>query len=369
MNEAKITFCGDFVIYSPQNVIIDESILSILHKSDLSFINFEAPISDVSEKPIAKSGPSISQNKDSIQIVKSAGFNIISLANNHIFDYGETAAKKTKQMFDGVYTLGLGKINEVYQVQIIHCNGYRIGFIVGCQREFGALDGDDKDAYGYAWINDNRIDKAINEARANCDYLFVCPHAGVEEVEIPLPEWRTRYRSLIEAGADAVIAAHPHIVQGYEDYKGKRIYYSLGNFYFSRSAMKECWYHGLMVTVTIDNEGLSYENHFVKLEDFRLHLDAERLPEFKRLNSLIVGEEYERQVNKLVEIMLPFYDEYFAVSNSSPLGQQGLKGLLSWLRRALKGYRDDLRLVNLMRCESHRWLYVRCLNKRCKNIY
>ena len=228
MNSLRITFCGDFVSFFPNRIQVDNEIVSILSQSDLNCINVEAPFSDGRIPRISKSGPSLYQSPDTAALVKKLGFNIVSLANNHIFDFGENAARQTADSFHDIEVVGLGSPEDVYQVRIINCNGYNIGILSGCQREFGALDSE-IGKYGYAWINDCRVDRAIVSARSKCDYLFVCSHAGIEEVEIPLPEWRKRYRSLIDLGADCVIASHPHIVQGYEVYEGKRIYYSLGS--------------------------------------------------------------------------------------------------------------------------------------------
>ncbi len=369
MKSLTINFCGDFVSFSSCDMRVGDEIKSLLNKGNLNFVNVEAPLCDLGMRPIPKSGPSLCQPPEAASTVKALGFNVVSLANNHIFDYGEDIARSTASAFEGINILGLGTAEDVYRVKIVECEGVRIGFIAACQREFGALDGDNERSYGYAWINDDRIDRAIIEARTHCDVLFVCPHAGVEEVEVPLPEWRKRYRSLIDLGADAVIASHPHIVQGYEDYRGKRIYYSLGNFFFDRPGMKDCWHHGLMVTATVAEGEITYENHFVRLDGSALSIDNEKQAEMSRFNALLSGTEYDLQIDKLIDQMLPFYDDYFAVTNSSPIGQRGLRRMLSWVRRAMKGYRDDIRLINLIRCESHRWLYVRCLNKRSKNIY
>lgn len=368
MNSIKITFCGDFVSFSPAEVSIDERIKRIIVESDISVVNLEAPLSGAGDIAINKSGPVLSQPQESAEVVKALGFNVVGLANNHIMDYGEVAAKRTKSAFDVMASIGLGTSDDVYQVAFLSCKGRTIGFLTGCQREFGTLDGEGK-RYGYAWINDPRIDQAVIKARKQCDYLFVLPHAGVENVEIPLPEWRRRYRSLIDLGADAIVASHPHIVQGYEEYKGKRVYYSLGNFYFDRPNMPDCWHHGLMVTVNISVNGLTYENNFVRLEGTLLQFDQSITSELDRLNSLLEESQYEAEVEKLVKMLLPEYDHDYSIANSSPLGISGVKNRLLWLCRAIKGYRDDIRLVNLLRCESHRWLYIRCLNYRSKNNY
>ncbi len=60
---------------------------------------------------------------------------------------------------------------------------------------------------GYAWINHNRTNEIIKKSAFECDYLLVQVHAGVEEINIPLPEWRARYKELIDLGASAVICS------------------------------------------------------------------------------------------------------------------------------------------------------------------
>ncbi|MBR5352415.1 MAG: CapA family protein [Bacteroidales bacterium] len=65
------------------------------------------------------------------------------------------------------------------------------------------------------------------------DYLFVLPHDGIEYVDAPMPETIARYRDFIDYGADGIFGAHLHCPQGWEEYKGRPIFYSLGNFFFN----------------------------------------------------------------------------------------------------------------------------------------
>ncbi len=369
MSAIKISFVGDFVSSSPDKAYFGESVREIIKRADIRYINFEAPCSDGRETAISKSGPSLYQPVESIKVINDLGFNVISLANNHILDYGVAAAQKTYDLFRNSTVIGFGDEHKVYKPQYIECKGVTIGFISGCQREFGALDSNCDISYGYAWINDDRFNQAIIEAKKNCDYLFVCPHAGVENIEIPIPEWRHRYRELIDLGADAVIASHPHIIQGFEEYNGKRIYYSLGNFFFDRPSMPNCWHHGLIVTASIEANSILYEHNYVRLNNTSLLIDETCTDSLNRLNKLLAQPDYDNTLNGIVNAMTSYYDGYLSIANSSPLGQKGIRKFLSWCRRAIKGYRDDLRLVNLLRCESHRWLYIRCLNNRCRNKY
>lgn len=368
MENLRISFCGDFVSFRPEVAQIGSSVKKILDNSNLRYVNVEAPFSDGANGMIVKSGPSLSQPIKSAELIKQLGFNVISLSNNHIMDYGEIAARETYNCFKGLNCLGLGNAEEAYKASIIEAKGYKIGFVTGCQREFGALDTLDSSKYGYSWINDNRIDMAIINARKECDYVFVCPHAGIEEVEIPLPEWRLRYKHFIDIGADAVIASHPHIIQGREDYNGRRIYYSLGNFFFDRPSMPICWDKGMIVTVNIDKCGVAFEENFVERNNGMLDL-IDYAGEFKRVSSYLGAVLYSEKLKELIKLMAPIYDKNYAFSNSSPLGNKTLRGFISWARRALLGYRDDIRLINLIRCESHRWMYLHCLNYRTNNKY
>ena len=82
-------------------------------------------------------------------------------------------------------------------------------------------------------MNDLKVNHIILDAKKELDYLFILPHAGVEYTDAPVPELIARYRDFIDYGADGVIASHPHCPQGWETYKGKPIFYSLGNFLFN----------------------------------------------------------------------------------------------------------------------------------------
>jgi len=121
---------------------------------------------------------------------------------------------------------------------------------------------------GCAYIHDLKVNHLIMEAKQNVDYLVVLPHDGVEFIDVPLPEIIARYRDFVEYGADAVIGTHPHCPQGWEEYQGKPIFYSLGNFFFNskndpsyRAWNRPHWYEGLCLVLEIDDNGLNYTLH------------------------------------------------------------------------------------------------------------
>src|SRR5690606_3657601 len=118
--------------------------------------------------------------------------------------------------------------------KFIEINGIKIGFFAGTSCDFSALKDKwtDKDKVGCSWINQIQVNNIIRTAKEQCDHLIILSHGGIEFMDVPLPEWRDRYRELIDLGADAVIGTHPHVPQGIEIYNKKPIFYSLGNFYF-----------------------------------------------------------------------------------------------------------------------------------------
>ena len=95
--------------------------------------------------------------------------------------------------------------------------------------------------------------------------LIVQVHAGVELLDVPIPEWRAKYRQLIDLGADVVIAHHPHVMQGIEEYKGKLICYSLGNFYFDYPSNHPQWNTGAMLTLDFQHkQRVGYDFQVIK---------------------------------------------------------------------------------------------------------
>lgn len=99
---------------------------------------------------------------------------------------------------------------------------------------------------------------AIQEARKKADYVIVITHGGIEHFNLPTPRMVETYRFFIDAGADAVVNHHQHCYSGYEVYKGKPIFYGLGNFCFERPQHKnDFWNYGYMVQLDFD-EGIKF---------------------------------------------------------------------------------------------------------------
>ena len=176
-------------------------------------------------------------NLECLELIKSSGFNIFNLSNNHIMDFGIHALKETIGFLKDYITVGAGtNFEEAYKMQVYEKEEIKIGFLSYSEWGFGALT--NADEQGYAWINHSKVNSLIRQNKTKVDFLVVQVHAGVEDTDLPLPEWRERYKLLIDHGADLIVGHHPHVPQGWEQYKEKYIYYSLGNFYSSRPKYK-----------------------------------------------------------------------------------------------------------------------------------
>lgn len=268
MSRVRIFFAGDFCSKpSASRIVVSERLKKLIQSCDLRVVNFEVPLRPEGVSLPLQRRERFFQNDDAPIFLRELGFNLFQLANNHAFDWGDEGFKKTKIVL-GKDAFGAGSYDEAYKIKVLEVGGVRIGFMA---LTFSAYKGVFSDAMnhgglGCAFINDPRVNHDIIEAKKQVDFLFVLPHDGIEYINVPVPETIARYRDFIDYGADGVVASHPHCPQGWENYKGKPIFYSLGNFLFNskegydyRATDRPHWYEGLCVIMTIEAGVLSYE--------------------------------------------------------------------------------------------------------------
>ena len=266
--EIRLFFAGDFCSKpSTTRISVSEELRSLIQSCDLKVVNFEVPLKPENVKLHDQKRERFFQHDDCPGFLQALGFNLFQLANNHAFDWGDEGYKKTKAVL-GDASFGAGTYDEAYRVKVCEVKGVKFGFLA---LSFAAYKGvfDDvtnREGLGCAYINDLRVNHVIIDAKKQVDYLFILPHDGIEYIDIPMPETIARYRDFIDYGADGVIGSHPHCPQGWEEYKGKPIFYSLGNFLFNskegydyRAWNRPHWYEGLCVVLTIVDGFVSWE--------------------------------------------------------------------------------------------------------------
>lgn len=225
------------------------SVGKALAAADLAFGNFEGTIAhDAKPRP---GGTSFVSRVGVIEGFTFAGIDFLSLANNHVGDFGTRTLVETRTLIRkaGIATSGAGADEaEARAPAILERHGVRFAFV-----SFNAIVGPPvatAEDPGAVWIHmapwnpfrQSELDKVaatVREARQKADVVIVYPHWGTEYTAKPNADQVRVGRALIDAGADMVIATHPHWVQGAEIYKGRLIAYSLGNFVFDQTWSKE----------------------------------------------------------------------------------------------------------------------------------
>ena len=226
-------------------------IAEYFQQADIVFGNLEGPISDKGTK--VGSIYSFRADPQAIEGLKYANFNILSLANNHAFDYARSALEDTflRLRMANINYSGAGfSESEAYSPIIKEIKGIKIGFLsyANLGPEFWRAQGNNS---GIAWVSESdfeRIREDIKLAKEQVDILIISLHAGEEYIEEPTQFQKDFAQLAIAAGADLFIGHHPHIVQRNEN----KTFYSLGNFIFDQGFSTSTM-EGQIVEVLIEN--------------------------------------------------------------------------------------------------------------------
>jgi poly-gamma-glutamate synthesis protein (capsule biosynthesis protein) len=267
-----------------------QQIADTLAAADLTFGNLECPVSDVGRNQYHlysfRADPKV------IEGLTRAGFDVMSLANNHAYDWGAPALLDTQQRLRaaGILPVGAGANDlEAHYPVLIDCGGVKLAFLAYVNidpKEATAAP----DKPGVAWLDPDRVMADIRFARPLADLVIVALHWGVEYAAQPQREQVELARQMIDAGADLVVGGHPHVVQPVEEYHGRWIAYSLGNFVFDQKSPGT--HRGLMLKVKITGKEIS-EVIPVPIDidrSFRANLAPEEEPEAKAARTARVAE-------------------------------------------------------------------------------
>ena len=166
--------------------------------------------------------------------LSAAGYQIVSVANNHSGDYGKAAFSDmlARLPTHGITPVGGGANRVQAHTPVIRrIRSTTIGILAYCEigpANFAAGE----TTPGHAWLEPTAMRQDIATLRPQVDFLVVFTHWGVEYVLQENAHQQLLARLAIDAGSDLVVGAHPHVIQPYEIYRGKPIIYSLGNFVF-----------------------------------------------------------------------------------------------------------------------------------------
>ncbi len=211
-----------------------QKIADTLAAADLTFANLEGPVSDVGHNQYHLY--SFRADPRAIEGLKHAGFDVLSVANNHMYDWGAPALLDTLRRLReaGIVPVGAGANDlEAHYPQLIDLAGLKLAFLayvnVAPKTAIAAPD-----RPGVAWLEPDRVLADIRFARPLADLVVVALHWGSEYAAQSQPNQVELAHQMIDAGADLVVSSHAHVVQPVEQYRGRWIAYSLGNFVFDQ---------------------------------------------------------------------------------------------------------------------------------------
>ncbi|MCP2044258.1 CapA family protein [Pontibacter sp. HSC-36F09] len=369
-----ILITGDICIRYRAKSLLDEGrgneIADITQFSDVDYklTNLEAPLVD-DGYPLLKTGPSLKNPTSSLNLIKSMGFNLLCLANNHIMDYGCEGLNNTIKLceLEGIPFIGAGaNSNKASTPFFINKAGQKIAIINIAENEFGEATIDSPGFYAYEAIN---AYNSIREIKGTVDHVVVVFHGGHEHHQLPSPEIQKRYRFLIDSGASVVVAHHTHCFSGYEKYNGGLISYSLGNFIFDHPKKRnDIWNYGYALKLTFET---GFEPNFeiypysqCDKEAKVVFLEGEEKKIFfnkiSEINSVILNEErLTNEWRKYLEVNYKKYLTYLEVPNYKYLrGARLYKLLPSFISKTHKAL-----LLNMVRCDSHNEIFKFALKK------
>ena len=332
---------------------------SHINQVDYSILNLETPIViHKNYKPIPKVGFNLSAPAAIVDMIQQAGFNAVTLANNHILDYGPKALMDTIRLLDekGIEHVGAGKnLEDASQVLYKTIEDKKLAIINFCENDFSIAEQEIPGAFPLDVVKNVR---QIQSAKTNADFVVVIVHGGIELYPLPLPWMKDVYRFFVEMGADAVVNHHQHCYSGYEVYQGKPIFYGLGNLCFDSKVVDDPKRHiGIMVELSL-TDCISFEIIPYRQCDSEskvtLMEKEERngvIEDIYHLNETIGKDvdlqvEYQKKINdntsQVFYKLSPYSGKLYAY-----FAQKGLLKVTPNKSRAL-------RLLECLNCDSHR---------------
>jgi len=233
-------------------------LLERMRAADIFMINNEFPFSERGTPTEGKQF-TFRANPKHVAVFEEMGVDMVSLANNHAYDYGNDALLDTFDTLDaaGIPYVGAGRnLDEAMQPLYVIANGMKIAVVSATQIERNA-NPDTKEATATSagvlrCLDPSALLKVIAEAEENSDFVILYIHWGTESQEEI--DWLQQEQSAVyaKAGVDLIIGDHPHCLQKIDVVEGVPVVYSLGNFWFNSKAQNTC-----LVEVTFDSEGIA----------------------------------------------------------------------------------------------------------------
>lgn len=297
-NEVLLSFVGDVSLADDWYImpkyderkkkvygILSEDVVNIMTSSDIMVANNEFTISNRGSK-MPKKYYTFRGSPERLTIYEEMGVNLVTLANNHIYDYGETAfydALNSLEEYDIPY-IGAGRNKEEAKEPFYYIiNGYKIGFVNATRAEKFILTPEATDTKGgvLRCYDSTEFTNLIEETKKKSDFVIALVHWGKEDsTELEQVQLDTS-KQYINAGADLIVGTHAHTLQGIDFYNNKAIFYNIGDFIFNHETKDTGIFQ-----LKIDNEG-NFKYYFLPCK------------QHDKYTYLLENEEKIRVLNKM----------------------------------------------------------------------
>lgn len=369
----RVLISGDFL---PQKCNMDlfergdvetlfgNGILNLYRSAAIRISNLEGPLTDGC-KAIKKSGPCLKASAASVRGIKALGIDCVSIANNHIMDYGMDGYRST---LDTLHTnqinyVGAGNNASLARKPIIlEQNGVKIGLYACAEYEFTIAT--EKRPGANAFDALYTLDD-IQDLKSKTDYVIVLYHGLKECYRYPVPYVQKRCRRMIEKGADFVVCQHSHCIGCFEKWENGEILYGQGDFAFHRGE-DEFRKSGLLVCVDIEQKDtkVTYIPVVRDNQNVRLANDEQKkriMDAFEHRSQQIAQEEFvQDNYREFAAGMLRQY-YHWSLGRFSIIPRALRKLQIKRIDHMIYKLPHKLAMLNFLRCEALRDMAVQGL--------
>lgn len=349
----KIGFTGDIAFSEYTKEVyknpkaLDKKIYDFLNENDYNVLNFESPITE--SNLTKKAALTHKSSFEALDYIKDKINNpVLSLANNHMMDFGQKGLLDTLKHVKNAKLpfLGAGKNEDEATKYIILGKDVKVGIIAVQYKDYMIATSEEP---GTAQNKHFKlVQKKIKELKEKTDWVVMVYHGGEEFINTPLPYTRKLYKKFLKWGVDIVVAHHPHTVQGYEKVGKKMIFYSLGNFIFDTDFQRAQYGtdEGVLISIDFTKDSYSFDKILLKKDrDENLLNVTQKNIHFKDITKKY-GKEWKKEARRLRTINekkkeLKKYRNQFLINNLY-IEKADIQNMCSFDELAKKYYAEDL---------------------------
>lgn len=293
-------------------------ILELFQTADFSVVNLEGALTD-NAIPQKKTGPNIKAPTETINGIKNLGVKAVTLANNHITDFGNSGYAETIHTLEvaGIEHVGGGLNSSSVKTHIsINCGGRNICIYSVSETFFNVPD---KENAGVNIYDEWLILNEIKQLKQTHDYLIVIYHGGAEHFPYPTPQTKRRFRRMADCGADLITAQHTHCIGCEEYYNGAYFLYGQGNFSFARQKGPTTR-SGLLIEI-IFGETININKHLIQMhdDDCLVYPQNQNLIDFYERGLHIDDDNYiENEYKKIIKLQQHRFECRYLKSYQGP---------------------------------------------------